>query len=109
MGRKFKREWIYVYIYVTDSLCRTVETNMTLLSNYTPIKLILKAGNRIKSHPEGFPRGSAVKNLPANAGDTGSTPGPGRSHMWQSKKARVPQLLSPCSRHHALQQKKPLQ
>ena len=29
--------------------------------------------------PLGFPGGSAVKNLPANAGDVGSTPGPGRS------------------------------
>ena len=28
---------------------------------------------------KGFPGGSAVKNLPANAGDTGSTPGSGRS------------------------------
>ena len=27
----------------------------------------------------GFPDGSAVKNLPANAGDTGSIPGEGRS------------------------------
>ena len=27
----------------------------------------------------GFPGGSAVKNLPANAGDVGSTPGLGRS------------------------------
>ena len=26
----------------------------------------------------GFPGGSAVKNLPANAGDTGSIPGSGR-------------------------------
>ena len=30
----------------------------------------------------GFSGGSMVKNLPANAGDTSSTPGPGRSHMW---------------------------
>ena len=28
---------------------------------------------------EGFPGGLVVKNLPANAGDTGSIPGPGRS------------------------------
>ena len=28
-----------------------------------------------------FPGGTVVKNLPANAGDTGSSPGPGRSHM----------------------------
>ena len=27
----------------------------------------------------GFPGGSVAKNLPANAGDTGSTPGLGRS------------------------------
>ena len=27
----------------------------------------------------GFPGGSAVENLPANAGDTGSIPGEGRS------------------------------
>ena len=27
----------------------------------------------------GFPGGSVVKNRPANAGDTGSIPGPGRS------------------------------
>ena len=32
----------------------------------------------------GFPGGAVVKNLPANAGDTGSSPGPGRSHMPQS-------------------------
>ena len=30
---------------------------------------------------EGFPGAAVVKNLPANAGDTGSSPGPGRSHM----------------------------
>ena len=36
-----------------------------------------------------------VENLPANAGDTGSSPGLGRSHMPQSSWAREPQLLSP--------------
>ena len=35
-----------------------------------------------------------VENLPANAGDTGSSPGLGRSHMPRSGWARVPQLLS---------------
>ena len=45
-----------------------------------------------------FPRGTVVKNPPANAGDTGSRPGLGRSHMQQSNKARAPQLLSLCSR-----------
>ena len=32
----------------------------------------------------GFPGGTVVKNPPANAGDTSSSPGPGRSHMPQS-------------------------
>ena len=31
-----------------------------------------------------FPGGAVVKNLPANAGDMGSIPVPGRSHMSQS-------------------------
>ena len=31
-----------------------------------------------------FPGGALVKNLPANAGDTGSSPGSGRSHMPRS-------------------------
>ena len=35
-----------------------------------------------------------VENLPANAGDTGSCPGLGRSHMPRSNWAREPQLLS---------------
>ena len=35
-----------------------------------------------------------VENLPANAGDTGLSPGLGRSHMPRSNGAREPQLLS---------------
>ena len=35
-----------------------------------------------------------VENLPANAGDTGSSPGLGRSHMPRRNWAREPQLLS---------------
>ena len=42
----------------------------------------------------GFPGGTVVENLPANAGDTGSSPGLGRSHMPWSNWAREPQLLS---------------
>ena len=32
----------------------------------------------------GFPGDTVVENLPANAGDMGSSPGLGRSHMPQS-------------------------
>ena len=35
-----------------------------------------------------------VEGLPANAGDTGSSPGLGGSHMPRSNWAREPQLLS---------------
>ena len=40
-------------------------------------------GNNHK--PWDFPGGILVKNPPANAGDTGLSPGPGRSHMpWSN-------------------------
>ena len=54
-----------------------------------------------------FPGGAVVKNSPANAGHTGSSPGPGRSHMPRSNKAHVPQLLSLHSRARVPQLMKP--
>ena len=50
----------------------------------------------LKSMPGGFPGGIVVENLPANAGDMGSSPGLGRTHVPQSSWAREPQLLSLC-------------
>ena len=47
-----------------------------------------------KKSGKGFPGGAVVESLPANAGDTGSSPGLGRSHMPRSGWAREPQLLS---------------
>ena len=41
-----------------------------------------------------IPGGTVVESLPANAGDTGSSPGMGGSHMRRSNWAREPQLLS---------------
>ena len=43
---------------------------------------------------QGFPGGAVVENPPADAGDMGSSPGLGRSHMPGSNWAREPQLLS---------------
>ena len=38
-----------------------------------------------KTMNTGFPGGAVVKNSPADEGDTGSSPGPGRSHMpWSN-------------------------
>ena len=43
---------------------------------------------------EGFLGGSVAKNLPVKAGDAGSIPDPGRSHMpWETKPVHQ-QLLS---------------
>ena len=39
---------------------------------------------KLKNFAGGFPGVSAVKNPPANSGNTGSSPGPGRSHTLQS-------------------------
>ena len=44
-----------------------------------------------------------VESPPANAGDTGSIPGPGGSHLLWSSWAQVPQLLSLRSRARAPQ------
>ena len=47
--------------------------------------VILQADSAGKiTSEEGFPGGTVVENLPANAGDTGSSPGLGGSHMPRS-------------------------
>ena len=48
----------------------------------------------MKKLQKGFPGGAVVENLPANAGDTGSSPGLGGSRVPWSGWAREPQLLS---------------
>ena len=53
-----------------------------------------------------FPGGAVVKNLPANSGDTGSSPGPGRSHVPQRDKTHVPQLLKPARLEPVLRNKR---
>ena len=62
MGKEFEKQWIHIYVYIglakklsgvfyasnflvnptTESLCCTLETNTTLLINYTPKKKKLK-------------------------------------------------------------------
>ena len=52
----------------------TLPTNFKSLYKATVIKIMCWD----------LPGGTVVKNPPANAGDMGSSPGPGRSHMLQS-------------------------
>ena len=51
--------------------------------NFIEIKNFLYQRTLSRSY-QGFPGGTVVKNLPANAGDTGSSPDLGRSHMLRS-------------------------
>ena len=60
-----------------------------------------KVSNNLKV--KGIPGGSVVETPPADAGDTGSIPGPGRSHMLWSNQACAPQLLGLCSGAQELQ------
>ena len=58
----------------------------------------------LKPQTEDFPGGI---DLPANAEDMDSDPGPGRVHMPRSNSARVPQLLSVQSRAPGAQLQSP--
>ena len=49
-----------------------------------PLRGIYPDKTIIQEDAWGFPGGTVVENLPANAGNTGSSPGLGRSHMPQS-------------------------
>ena len=45
----------------------------------------MRGWTRFKIQVQGFPGGAVLKNPPAKAGDTGSIPGLGRSHMpWSN-------------------------
>ena len=53
--------------------------------DYIRIKNVCASKDTIKSERQGFPGGAVVENLPANARDTGSSPGLGGSHMpWSN-------------------------
>ena len=55
-----------------------------IIINLTEIKRIKRILSTIKSQQTGAFLVAQWKNPPANAVDTGSSPGPGRSHMAQS-------------------------
>ena len=69
----------YIKIYSTSLIKREMQMKTTRRYHLRCIKMAT-----IKKPKEGFPGGTVVKNLPANAGNMGSSPGPGRSHMLWS-------------------------
>ena len=63
---------------------RSVLSEQLLYSHHLSLHSFLDTA--AKPPCQGFPGGSVVKNPPANAGDTASIPGLGRSHMHRATK-----------------------
>ena len=61
---------------------QTTKEEITLFVDDMTVYVVYSKESKIKYLD--FPGGAVVKNPPANAGDTGSSPGPGGSHMPQS-------------------------
>ena len=66
------KEFLY---FCTKNTIRKLKKNNEL--NLIKIKNFCSSKKPVK----GFPGGTVVESLPANAGDTGSSPGLGGSHM----------------------------
>ena len=67
----------------------------------------LSGPSLIEKSVSDFPGGPVVKNMPANAEDTDSIPGPRRRHMlWDY--SRAPQLLKPAHLEPVLHKRSPL-
>ena len=75
-------------IYPLSTVSTVPRAHSSLRSPQKSVSILIYFKIRRKSSiriMRNFPGGSGVKNPPANAGDTGSSPGPGRSHMpWSS-------------------------
>ena len=65
--------------YLNQCVLKHVSFSLMLHCNVSHRTTFLKTFNFW-----GFPGGTVVESPPANAGDTGSSPGLGRSHMPQS-------------------------
>ena len=64
-------------------LCPNSQIHRQMGSGEGP-QLFYDQERHTRGQASGFPGGAVVKNPPASAGDTGSSPGPGRSHIPQS-------------------------
>ena len=104
MGQPFARTTIQLQLSPVSSAC-SLPLPVWAMGGHSSQLLLAPGGftslcdcpqscHTLRTVPSGFPGGAVVENLPANAGDMGSSPGLGRSHMPRSNWAREPQLLS---------------
>ena len=79
-GHRVKYIYVCMYVYICKIYCNLYTLQSTGIQNIQSTSFHQK-----KKSIQGFPGGAVVKNLPANAGDTGLSPSLGRSHMpWSS-------------------------
>ena len=70
-------------------MCPTLEPEM-----HQTLAELMSLGQRDKGQGD-LPGGTVERNLPSSAGDTGSVPGLGRSHISQGNEAWAPQTEKP--------------
>ena len=68
-----------VITWCEDTLCGKVREG--LFEERTVLRFKFQKLEMLRIYVGGFPGGAVIGSLPADAGDTGSCPGPGRSHM----------------------------
>ena len=73
-GNKINIQKSVLFLYINNKLSvKEIKKNNPIYNNIKKNKIL------------GFLGGAVIKNLPANAGDMGLSPGPGRSHMpWSN-------------------------
>ena len=79
--------WDFVKAAPGHAYRKSYDSPESLISKMRIIPMLLKTVNenvKKKTFFRDFAGGAVFKNPPANAGDIGSSPGPGRSHMPQS-------------------------
>ena len=75
--------WPWTRRFISLGLSFSIFIALTFYNFLIP--LLRKEKYLVKIKAWGFPGGAVVENLPANAGDMGSSPGLGRSHMpWSN-------------------------
>ena len=85
-----------VCLFILFMVSFAVQKHLSIIRSHLFIFVFISIslGGGSKRILRGFRGGAVVENLPANTGNTGSSPGLGRSHMPWSNWALEPQLLS---------------